>query len=268
MPPPPLAGCVMGCSKGFTLVELLLVLVILGLVTGVAVATFSASATDRESPIVATEMKRIVEAFSRFRMDCAPDDDRLDEIRKYGLWPLAQKTHPLSTGVTDPRNYAEYSASTRSGWAGPYLVPEGVREVDADPDREHTTGRKTCGQETETKDPPDFAVVKVPVFTSTRGDHYRLLSPRSLAGEHKEDRMVLICLDGLSWDRDAEAWIAADGDQQEENLLAELQDRVDHFLYSPESLPAPLSPGEALEELRKEFPAMSILWLLPDRALR
>ncbi len=245
-------------SRGLTLVELLIVVALLAVIAGVVVSGYGQSNRHAEQIVVHTEMRSIREAFGRFRADCCPPD--LDEVRKFGLWPLMASEHP-DKGAIGYTVYDGYDPATASGWSGPYLASEGMRTVDDEPDR--MSGRRTFGQETEPTG------TKVPVVLSPWGEHYRVMAPKDASYDYDTRRLLLVCLGALGereWDAGQGRYVPVDEAQQEQDLLADLQEGIDDWLYAPETLTPALTPDEALAKLAGDFPAQTFQWLIPSEA--
>lgn len=259
-------------NQGFTIVELLIVITILAIVAGAISVNFGNTTRDAEDILMKSEMQTICDAFVRFRADClSGNDDRLDEMRKFGLWPLFIRKHPNDTtaypDVDESIGYAFYDPEKGYGWAGPYLIAEGHKDIDSDPDR--SSGRQTFGQETESKVSAGGAGKSMPVALTPWNDHYRLMAPYDEgSGTFNIDRMIIVSLgpvDIKEWDESQNRLNHVDKATREQELLSDLQTGtasrkgINNLLSSTQ-------PDEDLEMLSEDYPQFAFKWLMPSDA--
>ncbi|MCX7934593.1 MAG: prepilin-type N-terminal cleavage/methylation domain-containing protein [Planctomycetota bacterium] len=215
-------------ARGLTLIELLLVIAVIAIVAAAVSIGFGSTAQEAEETVVAAEMCNICAAFQRFYADCRPTAERLEEIRKYGLWPLTTAEHRENWGKApaekDPsKDYPLYDAANAAGWSGPYCFAEG--HLCIDPDRTGQPESPGSG-------------VKVPVMLDPSGRHYRVFAPQR-AGAFALHKLFLSRLPA--------------GRSE-----VEIQNAADALADDP----------EMLEKLRQRFPDCAFAWLLPGRAMR
>ena len=110
----------------FSLLELMLVTVILGILIGISVTHFSSNEQDVQKLVQAKEMADIQRAFMRFYDDCVPADSDLEQIRRYGLWCLIQAENPKDKSTPWGTSFDFYK---NKGWRGPYMSSEGTKMV-------------------------------------------------------------------------------------------------------------------------------------------
>jgi len=76
------------CRGAFTLIEILVVVVILGILAAIVIPQFSGSAEDTKRAIFAANVKAFAKAVDRYRMD-------------YGAWPEDTPSGDVPTGFAD-----------------------------------------------------------------------------------------------------------------------------------------------------------------------
>ncbi|MES2502472.1 MAG: prepilin-type N-terminal cleavage/methylation domain-containing protein [Pseudomonadota bacterium] len=105
-------------SQGFTLLELLVVVALLGLISAAAVIGLDGVEKDAALQITKTEMIEIRKALRQFKQDV-------------GRFP--DTTHPADfsqvTSGSLPDGLVTFSVDTARGWRGPYLTSEGNGSV-------------------------------------------------------------------------------------------------------------------------------------------
>lgn len=110
---------------GFTLVELLLVVAILGALAALVVSEMTGVEGDADRKIVRSELVKIREAIVRFKRDMGE--------APYYLAELLQSPDPSdrlggwwwrNAGQQPPTRLFRYDPATRRGWDGPYLRVE------------------------------------------------------------------------------------------------------------------------------------------------
>lgn len=162
----------------FSLLELLMVIGILGVLCSLILPSFEFTGDDAKKQATRAEMREIQSAFRRFAADTlvASDSARLDDMGKYGLWPLLNKDHPEKDD--DNLKYGSYDFNTGIGRRGPYLSTEA--EV-------------TIASNGDSKQDKADAGVRIPVILDPYGHHYRVVVPGGGTLKSKQ-RLALVCL--------------------------------------------------------------------------
>jgi len=124
-------------QNGFSLIELMIVVVILGVVVSIMIPMFSYSEKQAKDDAVLAEMHAVQAAFIDYYNDNMPDRDGLKEFAKYGISALCVRTLNGSPAVDFEDGGVirwPYDPANKLGWRGPYLMQEGVVEVDVSDD--------------------------------------------------------------------------------------------------------------------------------------
>ncbi|MDD3118115.1 MAG: type II secretion system protein [Victivallales bacterium] len=185
-------------KNGFSLLELLIVIAILGVLVSLVLPGFSGAREDAKDKVARAEMQEIQSAFRRFSADVGLENypAKLKDICNYGLWPLLQEEHPRGATYQADNpvvKYAEYDAVTGIGRRGPYLSWEG-REVMATP-----TGDTAAAEPVAPGQDKVAAGTTIPVVKDTYGGYYRVICPIITASDtaaaklRKYKKLVLIC---------------------------------------------------------------------------
>jgi general secretion pathway protein G len=118
--PPPRVACIRNfvcSSNGFTLIELVIVIIVLGIVAGVAIPKFSSLTEQSRISATKDEMLRLKEAIV--------GDPRLvssgEYINRGFLGDVGYPPSRLSDLTVKPDSIPSYNAVTRIGWNGPYI---------------------------------------------------------------------------------------------------------------------------------------------------
>jgi len=186
--------------RGFSLIELMIVVVILGALTAIIVPMFLYSESDAKADAVISEMRAIQSAYIDFYNDNFPHHAELEELSRYGLYPLCFSSAPSAyTGTWNDAIRSEYDPYNKIGWRGPYLMHEGLLDVRVD----------QSGQEKDSSGTRET----VPVVNDPYGGYYRVL-----ASDADSRKLFLICtgrnqeLDTGSTDTNEYGWIEAQAD--------------------------------------------------------
>lgn len=106
-----------GKCGGFTLLEMLVVIALLGVVAGVVISALDSAVDDSLVPITQNEMVEIGKALRNFKRD-------------NGDYPTP--SHPADfsdliagTASSPPTGYDEWNINTSRGWRGPYVSKQG-----------------------------------------------------------------------------------------------------------------------------------------------
>ena len=172
-------------KKYFSLIELLIVIGILGALCTLILPGFGDAEEDAKEKVVLTEMREAQNAFRRFASDVMLKSNimKMDDILKYGLWPLMKETHPDSASSI---TYSDYDAESGIGRRGPYLQMEGKITI---------SSTLTAGGQAE-----DTNGIEIPVLKDPYGGYYRVMCPvidyendTDIEKKNKLRRMVLVC---------------------------------------------------------------------------
>lgn len=121
------------CLHGFSLIELMIVIVILGALTGIIVPMFTYSEVEAKGDAVLSEMSRIRRAYIDFYNDNFPHNDELGHLSFFGLYPLCSTNEPTGyNGIWHDAVRGEYDPYNDLGWNGPYLMQEARKTVDVE----------------------------------------------------------------------------------------------------------------------------------------
>ena len=207
--------CIPWFKRGFSLIELMIVIIILGALTAIIIPMFSYTEHQAKEDAVAAEMARIRRAYIDFYNDNFPSDTELANLARYGLYPLVRTNSPSGYGGNwDEAVRGKYDPYNKLGWNGPYLMHEGpfvTVRVDAAMPMDQRGQREVSGGTQEA----------IPVVLDPYGGHYRVLA--SFADTNK---LFLICtgigreLDTMETDVDpTTGWIEAKGNDTALPLL-------------------------------------------------
>jgi prepilin-type N-terminal cleavage/methylation domain-containing protein len=203
-------------SSGFSLIELMIVIVILGALVAIIVPMFSYSESDAKDDAVTSEMRAIQSAYIDFYNDNFPHNGELGNLSFYGLYPLCFTNEPAGYsgahgGTWSEAVRGEYDPYNNLGWNGPYLMQEGTNRVDI----------ANAGQE------EDSGGMIIPIVKDPYGGYYRVLSAYA-----ESEKMSLICtgrnrkLQTTSTDTNEQGWVEAiasgvdgDGDRYDDTAL-------------------------------------------------
>jgi prepilin-type N-terminal cleavage/methylation domain-containing protein len=167
-------------SHGFTLIELIIVIGLLGALAAIVLPTLSVKRVESLEQIVAHDMAEIREAFQRLHRDAVLDTTDLDWVRRYGLYALMEQPDS-SLGTWSLPNY---DPQRERGWRGPYVEQEGRREID--------TGASAFGQPSGTDEVP---VIEDPFSASDAdGHYYRVVAPKDTNGDNVYGETLLVCV--------------------------------------------------------------------------
>lgn len=180
---------------GFTLIELIIALVILGVLVTLILPSFNDTVKDSRGDALMAEMRSIQTAYTRYYRDNFPSTEpggTLEAISYYGLYPLCtdDTTEITEDGFQDPISLTGVALATDAfrgldrandiGWNGPYLTNESRLVIQAD----------QPGQPVDANlDPPE---VRVPVINDPYGHYYRVVVPRDGDGIAYPKRITLI----------------------------------------------------------------------------
>lgn len=193
----------------FSLIELLIVVGILGALTGLILPSFYQANDDAKEKIALNEMHEIQRAFQRFYSDTLNQmrikesyngtdhtNRYLQDIALYGLWPLLIETHP-NAALAETILYDLYQVETGFGHRVPYIEMEGIVEI-GNPSMIFQKESDLGGQgESDSGESS-----KIPVIKDPYGGYYRVLCPEarldSKGGNNLHEnkrllRMVLVC---------------------------------------------------------------------------
>ncbi|MFZ5722043.1 MAG: type IV pilin protein [Pseudomonadota bacterium] len=96
-------------SRGFTLIEMLIVVVILGIITTIAVQSFSGASKDGERARIISEMNSLNDAVGRYYQGSySYEDITMADIRgqiEASKYYTVTIVHPLTGGVPDVQRY-------------------------------------------------------------------------------------------------------------------------------------------------------------------
>lgn len=161
-------GCAPAVRRGFSLIELMIVVAILGALVAIIIPSFGTSEQSAKDDVVVSEMRQLREAFAQFYLDNYPSDDALKDMAKYGLWPLFTTNAPPAPLASVVR--VGYDAANRLGWRGPYALME-----KSDQSVYLQTGQiKDVAEGTVSG-----AVTAIPVALDPYGGYYRVTAPAS-----------------------------------------------------------------------------------------
>ena len=120
-------------NAGFSLIELMIVVAILGVLTCIIIPMFTYSESNAQKDAVSAEMAAIQSAWTDFYNDCFPDEGELEELSHYGLYALFSTNKPDGySGNWDNAIRGNYDPYNKLGWKGPYLISEGTVKIDPD----------------------------------------------------------------------------------------------------------------------------------------
>lgn len=201
--------CISWFKRGFSLIELMIVIVILGALVAIIVPMFSYSELEAKEDAVTTEMARIRNAYLDFYNDNFPHNAELGNLSFYGFYPLCFSTEPEEYSSTHGGTWSdavrgEYDPYNDLGWNGPYLMHEGTNRVDI----------TDVGQEA------DSGGMIIPIVKDPYGGYYRVLSASA-----EPEKLSLICtgrnqeLDTENTDTNEFGWIKAQDDDTALPLL-------------------------------------------------
>gem|GEM_PF-6275350 len=149
----------------FSLIELIIVVVILGVVVSIMIPIFSYSEKQIKDDVLMVEMRAVQQAFIDYYNDNMPDRDGLREFAKYGLAALCVR----NLGGPPPVDFTAggvirwpYDPANQLGWRGPYLMHEGLVKV----------GVREAGQRSLEAAAP---LIDIPVVLDPNGGYYRVL---------------------------------------------------------------------------------------------
>lgn len=194
-------GCP-SCTRAFSLIELMIVIVILGALTAIIVPMFSYSETNAKEDAVTAEMAAIRKAYLEFYNDNFPEDE-LSNLANYGLYPLVRQPEPITTpansypGTWANAVHSDYDHYNDLGWNGPYLMHEGLQQV-----RVNIYGQVTTNAGTQ---------CEIPIVKDPYGGYYRVVN-----AQNDSDKLSLICtgrnlqLDTTDSTTNAYGWVTAD----------------------------------------------------------
>lgn len=118
-------------SAAFTLVETLLVVALVALVAGTAVALLSGTQEKADKQLIQTECATIRRAVLQFRADLGQSPQHLAELLQspnpsdtLGGWWWRSSSDKLPTALYS------YDPATRRGWNGPYLKIDTLSDAD------------------------------------------------------------------------------------------------------------------------------------------
>ncbi|MEM8549868.1 MAG: type II secretion system protein [Verrucomicrobiota bacterium] len=177
---------------GFSLIELMIVITILGVVVSLVIPAFGYSESNAKEDAHTAEMRAIQTAFVHYFYDNCPERDEgeaLHAISYYGLYPLCT-TEGIENLDTDPISssggsvtakdavQSNYDAANCIGWNGAYLLHEGWKDIDASVVGQPESGASDAEH--------------VPVVYDPYGGYYRVLIPDDGTSQHPR-LITLVC---------------------------------------------------------------------------
>ena len=161
-------GCAPAARRGFSLIELMIVVAILGALVAIIIPSFGFSEQSAKDDVVVSEMRQLREAFAQFYLDNYPSDDNVAKMANYGLWPLFTTNAPPDHSASVAR--IGYDAANRLGWRGPYALME-------------KSDQSVYLQAGQIKDAAEGTVsgsaAAIPVALDPYGGYYRVTVPAS-----------------------------------------------------------------------------------------
>jgi prepilin-type N-terminal cleavage/methylation domain-containing protein len=165
-------------TSAFTLIELLIVIGLLGALATIMLPTLSVKRVESLEQVVSHDMAQIRSAFQRLYRDAVLTESDLENVRRYGLYPLMERPD----GSHDSWSIPAFDSDRDRGWRGPYAEQEGRRQIDAD----------GVGQPSGVAEVP---VIEAPFSTSaTDGHYYRVVAPKNTSGDYVYREMLLVCV--------------------------------------------------------------------------
>ncbi|MDR1053491.1 MAG: prepilin-type N-terminal cleavage/methylation domain-containing protein, partial [Planctomycetaceae bacterium] len=112
---------------GFTLVELLIVVCLLGLIAMIVFPQFSGTRSDAVEPIIQSELSEIQRAFFRLKNDCNLQQKQYTIIAQFGVSVLIHNQIDDNNILFEP-----WDSARQLGWRGSYLSSESERTINID----------------------------------------------------------------------------------------------------------------------------------------
>jgi prepilin-type N-terminal cleavage/methylation domain-containing protein len=112
------------CARGFTLMELLIVIALLAALSTLLLPSFTADRDAGNAAIIKSEMYEIQRSFVRFYNDCGRDPGGLSGFAWTNVYlaPLIRRTDTNSPALY---GYTPWTLERNIGWRGPYAEGEG-----------------------------------------------------------------------------------------------------------------------------------------------
>jgi hypothetical protein len=153
---------------------------LLGALATVMLPAFRVKRVESLEQVVSHDMAQIRSAFQRLYRDAVLTESDLENVRRYGLYPLMERPD----GSHDSWSIPTFDPERERGWRGPYAEQEGRREINADVD--------AFGQPLDGVSVP---VLEDPFSTAaTDGHYYRVVVPKNTSGDYIYRETLLVCV--------------------------------------------------------------------------
>lgn len=183
-------------KKAFSLIELMIVIVIIGVMVSVMIASFDYSERRAEDESVQVEMYNIRKAFVAYYKDNFPSleaEGAFHLVSRFGVAVLCEQSSIYYDAISNSSHkdlyneaFADKDMKNKIGWNGAYIMQEGRRSVkivdsfdeanvwqnDAEYDTTNTTG----------------TAISIPVIQDPYGGYYRIVIPKGKLGDDTSEQ--------------------------------------------------------------------------------